>query len=273
MPAEAEGRGRLRYGLLGFGRIGRRLAARLAGSSIELAAVLARPGDRARVEAAVPSVAVATDLDGFLAAGLEVAVECASAAALAEHGPKILAAGVDLVPLSLAALADPAVEEALMAAARRGPGRLEIPAGAMAGLDVLAAAREDDLRAVTVRVAYPAARLAGTPAAAGRDLAALAGPALVAVGSVRELAGAYPRHLNVLVGPALAGLGLDATRAELVADPDLAQATFELRLRAGPGDVTLSVGPRDVAFGEDPIDYTTFSVMRLLRRRVAPVML
>ncbi|MBV9076855.1 MAG: DUF108 domain-containing protein [Methylobacteriaceae bacterium] len=267
MPDEAT----LRYGLVGFGRIGRRLAERLAESPLILAAVLVRPEDRAQAATAVPRSVVATDLDAFLAARPKVAVECASRDALATYGPPLLAAGVDLLPLSLSALADTATEATLMGAALDGPGRIEIPAGAMASLDALAAAREDDLRAVTVRVAYPAARLLGTPAAEGRDLASLTGPTLVASGSARMLAASFPRHLNSVVGPALAGLGLDDTRVELVADPGLAQATFAVEFQAGPGPIVLAVGPRDVPLGADPVDYTTFSVMRLLRRRVSPM--
>lgn len=51
MPAEAS----VRYGPIGFGRIGRRLAERLAGSAVTLAAVPVRPLDRALVEVLAPA--------------------------------------------------------------------------------------------------------------------------------------------------------------------------------------------------------------------------
>ena len=84
-----------RYGIVGFGRIGRRLAARLPGA----VAVLAR----SPVEG-IDGVPVCRDLGGFLARRPDVVVECASRAALAEIGPLVLAAGCDLVPLSLTCL-------------------------------------------------------------------------------------------------------------------------------------------------------------------------
>ena len=123
----------IRYGVVGYGRIGKRLAARLPGAT----AILARQGGASDV--------FCTTLDAFIARKPAVAVECASAQALAEHGPALLAAGIDLVPLSLTALADPDVEHRLMAAAKAGPGRLEIAPGAIGTLDLLASAREDGL--------------------------------------------------------------------------------------------------------------------------------
>ena len=119
------------YGIVGYGRIGQRLAARLPGA----VAILKR----------------GEGLDAFIARKPSIAVECASGQALAEYGPSILAAGIDLVPLSLTALADPDVERRLMAAAKAGPGRLEIAPGAIGTLDLLASAREEGLRRVVYR--------------------------------------------------------------------------------------------------------------------------
>ena len=41
--------------------------------------------------------------------------------------------------------------------------------------------------------------------------------------------------LNTSVGVALAGLGLDATEAELVADPAISETAHELEIHAAPG--------------------------------------
>jgi aspartate dehydrogenase len=261
-----------RYGIIGFGRIGQRLAARMRGPDApRLAAVLVRPeqADTARLTTA--GAAIVTDLQAFIACGLDVAVECASAATLTACGSLLLQAGVDLVPLSLAALTDPLVEAQLRDAAATGPGRIELAAGAMASLDFLATAREDTLDTVTFRAAYPPARWIGTPAADRIDLARVTERTVFFRGSVREAARLFPRHLNVSVAVALAGLGLDATMTELAADPALRQADFSVDAIAGAGSIRLYVGPRDVAAGADPVDHTTFSVMRVLRRRGARI--
>jgi aspartate dehydrogenase len=261
----------MRYGVIGYGRIGRRIIERLAARppGPALAAVLVRPDQAEDARRRLGGGVVCTDLEAFLARRPDVAVECASAATLTSIGPSLLRSGVDLIPLSLAALADPAVEARIIGAADLGPGRLEIPAGAVAALDMLGAAREDELVSVTFRAIYPASRWRGTPAEALIDLDVVRERTTFFRGSVRDIARDYPRHVNVSVGVALAGLGLDKTRAELAADPALRQASFEVEISAGPGPVTLGVLGRDAALGDDSVDYTTFSVIRLLRRRVA----
>lgn len=243
----------MRYGIVGYGRIGKRLASRLPG--------------------AVAIVERGATLDALISARPEVVVECASAAALAEYGPAILAAGIDLVPLSLTALADPEVEQRLMAAAKAGPGRLELAPGAIGTLDLLATAREDGLRRVVYRQLKSPAMWRLTPAATLADLAAIRGRQVFFKGSVRELARLMPDNLNTSVGVALAGLGLDATEAELVADPAISETGHELEVHAAPGTAVLRLGGREVALDSDPVDYTTFSLMRILKRRQARVMI
>jgi aspartate dehydrogenase len=243
----------VRYGIVGYGRIGKRLASRLPGA----VAILER----------------GATLDGLISARPEVVVECASAAALAEYGPAILAAGIDLVPLSLTALADPEVEQRLMAAATVGPGRLELAPGAIGTLDLLASAREDGLRRVVYRQLKSPVMWRLTPAATLADLASIRGRQVFFKGSVRELACLMPDNLNTSVGVALAGLGLDATEAELVADPAISETGHELEVHAAPGTAVLRLGGREVAPDGDPVDYTAFSLMRILKRRQARVMI
>ena len=90
-------------------------------------------------------------------------------------------------------------------------------------------------------------------------------------GSGRELAADFTNNLNTSVGVALAGIGLDRTEAELVADPALTETAHELEIHAAPGNAVLKLGGRDVPPDGDPVDYTTFSLIRVLRRRDARV--
>ena len=245
------------YAIAGFGRIGRRLAARLPG----VVAVLAR-------SPAVAGVPVYTDLDDLLRHRPRVVVECASREVLAAIGPAVLAAGCDLVPLSLTALADPEVEQRLLSAARRGPGRIEIAPGAIGTLDLLATAREDGLHRVVYRQLKSPSMwklVGGTPP----GLEAIRERTVILRGTVRELARRFPDNLNTSVGVALAGLGLDRTEAELIADPVLSETAHELEIHAAPGNAVLALGGRTVPPDGDPIDYTTFSIMRLIKRRQA----
>lgn len=225
----------------------------------------------ARLPGAVAVMTRSMPLAEFIALKPVVAIECASAQALADYGPGLLAAGIDLVPLSLTALADPRIEQQLMEAAAAGPGRIEIAPGAIGTLDLLATAREEGLRRVVYRQLKSPAMWKLTPATGLADLDAIVERTVFFRGSVREVAHHFPNNLNTSVGVALAGLGLDGTEAELVADPAISETAHELDIHAAPGNAVLRLGGRDVAPDGDPVDYTTFSLMHLLRRRTARV--
>lgn len=207
------------YGIIGFGRIGRRLAVRCAG----VRAVLVRPAQVVEASAVVGAENVCTTLEAFVARRPGIAIECASAAALVELGPALLAAGVDLSPLSLTALADADFERRLMDAAAKSSGRLEIAPGAIGTLDLLATAREEGLSRVVYRQLKSPAMWQRTHAAKFADLDSIATRTVFFRGSVREAATRLPNNLNTSVGVALAGLGLDRTEVELIADPALEQ--------------------------------------------------
>jgi aspartate dehydrogenase len=110
-----------------------------------------------------------------------------------------------------------------------------------------------------------------TPAVDLADLGSIRQRQVFFKGSVREVARHLPDNLNTSVGVALAGLGLDGTEVELVADPVLSETAHELEIHAAPGNAVLRLGGRDVPPDGDPIDYTTFSLIRLLKRRQARV--
>lgn len=260
---------RLDVGVIGFGTIGARLARRVGGiEGLRLAALLVRPRDIDTAREVVGDAACTT-LAEFLARSPKVTVECASAAALVECGAPLMAAGSDVMPLSLGAFADAQVERRLTEAARAGPGRLEIPAGAIGALGLLAAGRHTGLSRAVQRATYPTARW--QTMGAGAMMAGTADGTPFFTGSVREAVTRLPGHLNLSVAVALAGLGLDRTEIALVADASLTQAAFELSVSTDAGDARLHVGGRDAPVEADPRDFTTFSLLRLLERRVSAI--
>lgn len=236
----------------------------------EPGALLVRERDFTSASKIPGAGAVFTDANDFLKADLDVVVECASAPALLELAPRLLAEGRDVIPLSLGAFADPSSEACLVAAACKGPGRMEIPAGAMGSIGFLAAAREHGLREVTMKIAYPIERWRGMGAGRFARLKPDKADTFMRA-SVREVSQRFSGHLNVAIGVALAGLGLDHTQVELISDPGISQARFEVRALSNSGPVYLRVDGRDAPVEDDPLDYTTFSVIRLLRRRCAHV--
>ena len=209
--------------LIGFGAIGRSLAATLAqhASQAKVVAVLVRSRGRAPGPADPPAGATIVEhVDALIDLAPNLVVECAGHAALREHGPRILDAGIDLLVASVGALADPDVEAALRgAAAGRRRGRVLLPSGALGALDILAAAKLAGLTRVTFVSRKPPRAWQATPAAASIDLLSLREAATVFDGNAREAALRFPQNANVAAAVALAGAGFEATRVQLVADP------------------------------------------------------
>src|SRR5579864_2981033 len=111
----------MRVGLIGLGTIARGVL-ELLGPEDEIeviGAIVAHPA-RPRPACSVP---VCHDVGELMARGPQVVAEMGGHAALRCHGPGVLRAGVDLLVLSVGALADPETERAITEAACAGNTR------------------------------------------------------------------------------------------------------------------------------------------------------
>ncbi|MEP9377424.1 aspartate dehydrogenase [Aquabacter sp. CN5-332] len=231
----------MKVGIIGYGAMGAALRETLEEGGAKIVAALGREASLETAKAALPDdVTVTADFAAFAATRPDVMVECAGHEGLRQHGPRALAAGFDLVIASVGALADAPTEAALREAAAKG-GRLVIPAGALAGLDALSAARRaglDEVRYVS-RKAPRAWR--GTAAETMVDLDGVTAPTIFFEGTAREAALAFPQNANVVAAASLAGLGFDATQVALMADPTVTGNRHLLEARGAFGELSISV--------------------------------
>lgn len=172
---------------------------------------------------------------------LDLMVDCAGHAALAQHGPAILSRGVDLVTVSLGALADQALDRELRSAAQRGKARLYLASGAIGALDCLRAARIGGLSRVTYTGRKPPSGWKGSPAEDRLDLSNLQDAATHFEGTARLAATEYPKNANVAAAVALAGLGFDDTRVQLVADPGVTANIHEIQAEGAFGSFSFRI--------------------------------
>jgi len=226
----------MKLGMIGKGAIARYVRDGLAERGHVLAAVLVRPG---RITAGdLPEVSAVEDLP----ADIEVMIDCAGHQALAQHGPAILARGIDMITLSLGALADPAVADDLERAAEAGGARLHLASGAIGALDCLTAARTGRLTSVTYTGRKPPEGWKGSAAEEALDLDALtAGAETHFEGSAREAALRYPKNANVAAAVALAGLGFDATSVRLIADAGVDRNIHEIEAEGDFGSLDFRI--------------------------------
>ncbi len=228
-----------RVAIIGCGGIGLpviRAVMRREAGNWALAAVLAR---RARE---VEGVGVADTFDAIVAAAPDLVIEAAGPDALRDYGPGSLAIA-DVWAVSGAALADDPVKTRLEQAGRAAGHRLRLVAGAIAGLDGIAAAAID-----------PAARVS---VGATSELAAQPFR-----GSAREAARRFPGDVNIGIAAALAGTGLDATEIEV---RPLAGGVRRLRLAAESayGRLAVLIEPRaDAAALVHPVAASLIASLR-----------
>ena len=206
-----------RVALIGHGAIGQIVA-----DAIEIAAALVRPGRLEPTRRALPGARVVTSLEALAEVAPDIVVECAGQGAVTEYGDAVLSRGMDLMVISTGAFADQSVLDRMCDIARSAGCRLLVPAGAIAGLDGLLALREGGLESVRYISSKPPLSWMGTPAEETVDLDTLIEPACIYEGSAAEAASRFPKNANLAVTIAMAGLGLEDTHVELVADPSLA---------------------------------------------------
>lgn len=223
-----------RAAIFGMGAIGTSLASEWAGrTSWSLVAVCVRErrATTNRLELS-PGVRLFDDLAEMLELSPDAVVEAAGHGAIRVAGPAILRAGCDLYLLSSGVLADPETQLEFLAAAEEGGGRIVIPTGALAGFDGLAALVSAGATEVLYRSVKPTRAWAGTHADETHDLGALTQPTVIFCGNAREAARLFPKNANLAASVALAGVGFESTRVELVADPAAAGNTAIIEARS-----------------------------------------
>ena len=232
----------MKIGLIGKGAIAGYAQKAIELRGHEIGAVLLRNKSSSHTNA-VTSVSE-------LPADIDVMLDCAGHAALTSYGPKILSRGIDLITVSLGALADPEIYATLEAAAKQGRSKLHLASGAIGALDCLQAARVGQLPNVAYIGRKPPAGWKGSPAETKLELDALKDATTHFQGTAREAALAYPKNANVAAAVALAGVGFDATCVQLIADPNITENIHEIQSSGDFGSFNFKISGQ--ALPENP---------------------
>jgi aspartate dehydrogenase len=260
-------------GIMGYGAIGRSITADWSRSALRgyrLSAILVRPQQAAGARAAVAGdVLVTSEFAEFLERCPHAVVEAAGHAAVIAHGEQILLSGADFLPLSVGGLAAAGILERMRRAAESRGSRVILPVGAIAGLDGLLALRRAGLHSVKYTSTKPPASWLGTQAERRFDLHGLAGPTLIFQGSAGEAAGLYPKNANVAAAVALAGVGLERTRVDLVADPGTRLNIGRIDAEGETSALTVTVAGIGSASNPKTSEITGMSVLAMLENESA----
>ena len=261
--------------IIGFGSIARDLIEILSAEDgpPDQITVLVRASRVKDVQARfnTPNVMVTSAIEDVLASKPDVVAECAGHSAVAEFGPAILSHGIDFVVASVGALADPSLMTSLETAAISGGAQCVVPAGAVGGIDALGAARLSGLKTVTYTGRKPPLAWAGTPAEAVADLEKLTEPLVFFEGSARAAVQGFPKNANVAATLALAGLGMDATKVQLIADPTTTENVHEFSVTSKALDFSVRLVGKPSPRNPKTSRSTVYSIARAVQNRRAAI--
>jgi aspartate dehydrogenase len=194
---------------------------------------------------------------------VDIVVEVAGHGALAQYGAAALQQGSDLVIASIGALADDALWQSLQQAATGG--KILLPAGAVAGIDALAAARLGGLDSVRYSSRKPPASLS--------DTLPLDRESIVFEGNARDAALKFPKNANVAATIALAGVGFEQTEVRIIADPAITQNVHVLEASGAFGSFSMTIAGRPLPGNPKSSSLTAMSLLRCIRNRQSSIVL
>ena len=213
--------------LIGYGAIARitleQIAENNSAGLVNISGVVVRQNREAETRSALgDSISVVTSVEELIRLAPNIIAECAGQEAVHEYAKPILLAGIDLMVISTGALGDNTLRNSLIKICKRNGTKIVVPSGAIAGLDGLNSLRIGGLETVTYDSTKPPLAWKGTPAEQIFDLKKISKRTELYTGPARSAAKLYPNNANLAVTVALAGVGLEKTRIQLIADPNVA---------------------------------------------------
>jgi aspartate dehydrogenase len=252
-------------GLIGFGAIGREVAAQLAASAASPPAIIALV--RSTLNEA-PGLRFVGQTAELIAMRPSLVIEAAGHAAVSEHVVAVLNAGFPVVLASVGSLADDDLRMRVVAAAAKGNTELILPGGAIGGVDYVRAVA----RAARLKVRYcsrkPIAAWAKELEKQGHTLDQIDNEIVLFEGTAREAALSFPQNLNVAMTLALAGPGVDAIAVRVVADPSVRANTHEIDIESSAGRAHLVFENNASPTNPKTSALTALSIVQAVRERL-----
>lgn len=208
--------------MIGYGAMAKTVASFLP-DSIQIAWIVVPDDSIENIEKEVGhEVQVVSSVDEVIGTP-DLVVEMAGPVGLRMHGPAILEKGWNIGVISMGTFTDDAFTEELRAIGQRSGAKVYLLAGAIAGVDGISAAKVMGLDRVVYEGRKNPRSWAGSKAEELCDLNHLKEATVFFKGTAREAASLFPANANVAATLALAGIGLDETEVELVADPTISK--------------------------------------------------
>lgn len=230
----------MRIAIVGCGSIGSKLA-KAADEMAEVKRIYLIDKNKSLAEnlASELEKAIAADSVEDELRHCDLVIEAASQEAAKEIGMLTVSRGVDIMIMSVGALADDEHRNAFFEKAKETAAKIYVPAGAIAGTDALRASHYDELESVELITTKGPKSLRDVPYCIENniDVDSFTGPTVIFEGSARDAVKAFPRNINVAATIALLGVGFDRTKVKIIADPSVTINSHELRVKGAFGEM------------------------------------
>jgi aspartate dehydrogenase len=235
----------LKLGLIGCGAIGRTLGKAVSNGSagkVELLGICDKNEERLEslyneigqeiIKTLDPEVLIENK-------NINLIIEAASIKAVKEIGEKVLECNKNLMIMSVGALADQELLDALYERAKKNCLKIYLPSGALIGLDGVKAAAVENLFNVESVITKNPQSLVGAPYLVENsiDVCSLKEPKTIFVGNAKEAIKGFPDNVNVAVALSLSGVGLEKTRVTIIADPGANRTQHEIKAEGDFGQL------------------------------------
>jgi len=247
---------------VGYGSMAKKVHEMLP-ENVVLSTVLVRPKSAESIKAEIGSaVNVITSVDDLVEIP-DLAIEMAGQNGLKEHALKIIERGIPLGIISVGAFTDEQFAIALTDAAEKHGVKAHILAGAVAGIDGINAASLAGLDKVVYQGRKQPDSWKGSHADTLIDYNNIKEPVVFFTGTAREAAVLFPANSNVAATIALAGIGMDKTTVELIADPTLEHNIHHITAEGVFGKLEISMTGLPLAENPKTSSLAAFSALRL----------
>ncbi len=217
----------LKIGLIGCGAIGAIIGIAVKGGKggdAKIASVFDLDSGKASALSGKIGAPVAKNIQE-LTLKSDLVIECASQAAVREHGPKV-AGKKDLMILSIGALLDRKLLDELLSKAKKGKKRLYAPSGAICGLDGLKGAGVGKIDSVQLTTTKP-------PKSLGLEISE---KKVIFSGTPEEAVTKFPANINVAAALRLTA-GKVPVKVEIIADPEAKLNKHEILVKGEFGEL------------------------------------
>ena len=239
-------------GLIGCGTIGSELALAIDSGKIKKAALVSLYDEVENVVVELKSklqnknTKTFSNFSQFISspafANTDIIIEAASQDAVRKLARTIIQSGKDLIIMSTGALAEPDLLQELLDIASKKEGHIYVPSGAVAGIDAIRSVKHL-LNSVTITTTKNPKALAGAPFFEKTRIKPekITHKKLIYEGTARDAVKEFPANVNVAAVLSLAGVGMDATKVKIIADPAASVNQHEITANGNFGEINIVV--------------------------------